>query len=109
MHDARMTEATGEIAESYLALLSNDISDKRYAPIFGDRNTSGRNCDPRCRAVQFSERTDLPHAPLPNQVLHPGGESVPGRRLSDRKPNLQHNCEQRAGPQRRAMDPARRP
>ena len=46
---------------------------------------------------------------LPNQVLHPGGERVPGRGLSDRKSSLQYHYEESAGPQRRPMDPARRP
>src|SRR5271165_381315 len=39
-HDSRVAEAAGKIAELYLTLFSNDISDKRYDSIFGNRNTS---------------------------------------------------------------------
>ena len=37
-HDAGVAKAAGKIAEFYLALLSNDIADKRYGPILGYRN-----------------------------------------------------------------------
>src|SRR5579862_3447971 len=38
-HDSRVAKAAGKIAEFYFALSSNDISDKRYGPILGNRNT----------------------------------------------------------------------
>src|SRR5580692_9666493 len=38
-HHSRVAKAAGKIAEFYFALPSNDISDKRYGPIPGNRNT----------------------------------------------------------------------
>jgi hypothetical protein len=48
-----VAKAARKIAEFYLALLSNDISDKRYGAILGNRNT-GRPIPPRVSYVVYA-------------------------------------------------------